>query len=80
MNSAISFSKGPFTLRFFDVIFVALLNATFVASVNLRRFQCNSVPADVLHLLEFSPKSPPSCMISFENVRNLCDIAATNRS
>ena len=52
--------KGPFT----HAIFVALLNATFVASVNLRRFQCNSFPAYVQCLLpdQFFPKSLLSCM------------------
>ena len=48
------FLKGPFTHAVFDATFVALSNATFVVSVNLRRFQCNSVPADEPCLLQFS--------------------------
>ena len=36
--------------------------ATFVASVNLLWFQCNSVPADVRCLLQFFHIANPSCM------------------
>ena len=67
-------------MRFFsNVIFVTLLKATFVASVNLGRFQCNSVLADVPFLLQFISNRHQVAR-SFKQVRNHCDVAATNQT
>ena len=57
-------------MRFFDAIFVALSNATFVAAISLRfRVRC---------FLQF-PSNHCQIALTFEHVRNMCDIPATIR-